>query len=405
MWIIVEKKFQEIEPAFNVGNGNKSFTRNIDGDGKKPIEQKLNREDHEDHEKHENQMKSEYLDLKNLDTKRLEIRNQAKSISKIQKNAVLFTQGPAELNALINDVELKRVIHNNPWEINIKKALENFRKRIYDNSEIKFRIGGRLIYSASKIVHAKSNLIIKESNEAQEDLNINELEGEEFDEFDGNGDSDYDESEDENSGQRSTNIAGILSAISHQKGISSDFNHPNSETIATYKAIRDKELASSYSTYPFYSEDRHGHRFIAPPVRKLYRRINLDDLGKALIKTLNYQIKSSNRNISRRNLASSILPPNILKKAEQERALVELHIKNMLIKINTKFNENNQPVSFLSLIISPDAEGIVRTLLYLLQLVNRKHAELWQIIDDDSIKENIEESTGLDIFITPIKQC
>jgi len=140
-------------------------------------------------------------------------------------------------------------------------------------------------------------------------------------------------------------------------------------------------------------------------VRKIYRRINLDDLGKALIKTLNYQIKSSNGKIFKKNLASSILSANILKKAEDERALVELHIKNMLKRINTIFNENFQPVSFLSLIINPDAEGIVRTLLYLLQLVNRKQAELWQIIDDDSIKENIEESKGIDIFITPIKQC
>ena len=52
-----------------------------------------------------------------------------------------------------------------------------------------------------------------------------------------------------------------------------------------------------FSTYPFYYEDRHGLRYIASPVRKIYRRINLDDLGKALIKTLNYQIKSSNGKI------------------------------------------------------------------------------------------------------------
>ena len=396
MCIIVEKGFQEIKPDFNMGDDHQSFTEKIEVEGEKNIEIQVNQE---------NKIKSEYLDLKNIDTKRLEIRNQAKSISKIQKKSALFTQSPAELNALINDVELKRVIHDNPWEINVEKALENFRKRIYDNSEIKFRIGGRLIYSASKIVHAKSNLVIKESNEAQEDLKINELEGEGFDELDENDDSDYIEGDDENAELNSNNIAGILSVFSHKKGNSSNFNLPNSETIATYKANRDKELASSFSTYPFYNEDRNGLRFIAPPVRKIYRRINLDDLGKALIKTLNYQIKSSNRKISRSNLASSILPPNILKKAEQERALVELHIKNMLKKINTNFSENNQPVSFLSLIITPDAEGIVRTLLYLLQLVNRKQAELWQIIDDDSIKENIEESTGIDIFITPIKQC
>ena len=396
MWIIVEKGFQEIKPNFNVNDGNISFIRKIEGNEEKTIENQVNQE---------NEIKSEFLDLKDFDTKRLEIRNQAKSIGKIQKKSALFTQVPTELNALINDVELKRVIHDNPWEINVEKALENFRKRIYDNSEIKFRIGGRLIYSASKIVHAKSNLVIKESNEAQEDLNINELEGEEFDEFDENDDSDYIEGDGENTELNSNNIAGILSVFSHNEDRSSNPNLPDTETIATYKAKRDKELASSFSTYPFYNEDRHGLRFIAPPVRKIYRRINLDDLGKALIKTLNYQIKSSNKKISRKNLASSILPPNILKKAEEDRALVELHIKNMLMKINTNFSENNQPVSFLSLIITPDAEGIVRTLLYLLQLVNRKQAELWQIIDDDSIKENVEESTGIDIFITPIKQC
>ena len=393
MWIIVEKEFLEIKPNFNLDDKNQNFDGQHNVNVKKNIEIQVN------------QITSEFSDNNIIAKKRLEISNQAKLISKIQTQQSTFTHGPAELNALINDVELKRVIHDNPWEINVEKALENFRKRIYDNSEIKFRIGGRLIYSASKIVHAKSNLVIKESNEAQEDLIINELEGEEFDEFDDDGNSDYPENEDENNELNSNNIAGILSAISYQKNKSSNIDVPNSETIAAYKTNRDRELSSSFSTYPFYYEDRKGLRYIASPVRKIYRRINLDDLGKALIKTLNYQIKSSNRKISNKNLVSSILPDNILKKAEEERALVELHIKNMLKRINSIFIEDNQPVSFLSLIISPDAEGIVRTLLYLLQLVNRKKAELWQIIDDDSINENNQESTGIDIFITPIKQC
>ncbi|MHA1475266.1 MAG: hypothetical protein ACTSQ5_08775 [Promethearchaeota archaeon] len=386
----MEKGFQEIKPEFDAGDKKHSFIGENETDEEKTIE---------------NQTKSGHFDLKKIHKKRHEISNQANIIGRIQKKGALFTHGPAELNTLINDVELKRVIHDNPWEIDVKNALDNFRKRIYKNSEIKFRIGGRLIYSASKIVHAKSNLVIKESNEAQEDLIINELEGDEFDELDGYEDSDYNESDNEINELDSNNIAGILSAITYQKNKSSNFDVSNSETIATYEANRDKELASSFSTYPFYYEDRHGLRYIASPVRKIYRRINLDDLGKALIKTLNYQIKSSNGKIFKKNLASSILSANILKKAEDERALVELHIKNMLKRINTIFNENFQPVSFLSLIINPDAEGIVRTLLYLLQLVNRKQAELWQIIDDDSIKENIEESKGIDIFITPIKQC
>ncbi|MHA1857096.1 MAG: hypothetical protein ACTSYY_13725 [Promethearchaeota archaeon] len=340
------------------------------------------------------------------------LENGAKTIGNIQKHSAMFFQGPAELNALISESELKRVIHNDPWEINIENALNNFKKRMYENSDIKFRIGGRLIYSASKIVHAKSNMVIKESHETQDELNINELEGNEFDELDEfddlDGNNEYDENT-ENYGKgelRSANLNNILAGLKQQNDITFAKSLVTPNDIALYKVERDRELARSFSTYPFYSEDRNGNRFIAPPIRKIYRRINLDDLGKALIKTLHYQIKSSNRRsseLSRKNLASKILPENILKKAEEERALVEFHIDNMLKKIQNIFKEDPQPISFISLILTPDTDGIVRTLLYLLQLVNRKQVELWQIVDDQSNDNNIKESAGIDIFITPIK--
>ena len=65
---------------------------------------------------------------------------------------------------------------------------------------------------------------------------------------------------------------------------------------------------------------------------------------------------------------------------------------------------NDQPVPFLTLIITADPDGIVRTLLYLLQLVNRKKVELWQKIpdtDEATTNSALEVDTGLDIFVTP----
>jgi len=58
MWIIVEKEFQEIKPDFNISDGNQSFTGKLEVDREKTIENQ------------ENKIKSEYLDLKNIDTKR-----------------------------------------------------------------------------------------------------------------------------------------------------------------------------------------------------------------------------------------------------------------------------------------------------------------------------------------------
>jgi len=104
MWIIVEKGFQEIKPEFDVGNKKHSFIGENEADVEKTIE---------------NQTKSGHIDLKNIHKKRHEISNQAKIIGRIQKKKALFTHGPAELNALISDIELKRVIHENPQHLKL----------------------------------------------------------------------------------------------------------------------------------------------------------------------------------------------------------------------------------------------------------------------------------------------
>ncbi|WP_371804249.1 hypothetical protein [Candidatus Lokiarchaeum ossiferum] len=323
-------------------------------------------------------------------------RKTVKMLSEIQESTFLHHQEPADLNCLVQADNLKDILKTNPWKISITQTLDNFQKHMYSNSEMKFRIGGRIIHSASQIVRAKSNLVIHESHETQDQLLINEVNEDELEDME----DDYCDNDDSNKGLNSLNQ--ILGAFGQNQSLTDDTALLyDDETLRNYILERDSEVNATISTHSYYSVDKNGQRFLASPVRKVFRKIELGDLGKALIKTLNYQLRSprkASRKMDSKNLASSILNDNLLKKAEEERALVELQISRMNDRIFQLY-QNNEPISFLSLIISPDPDGIVRTLLYLLQLVNRKKVELWQKIDDE--EKNPDTNIGLDIFVTP----
>ncbi len=319
----------------------------------------------------------------------------AQMISEVQKKTFLCSQEPADLNCLIKTDRLNDIIKNDPWKISIQQTLANFQKRMYSNSEMKFRIGGRIIHSASQIVRAKSNLVIQESHDTQDELLIKEVDEEIFEDFD---DSDEGIMNDPNIDSLNQ-ILGVIGANQSLSDNSTIFF--DDDQIKNYVLERDAEVDATISPHAYYSVDRDGRRFLASPVRKIFRKIELGDLGKALIKTLNYQLRSPRKNHSKLNskcLASKILNENLLKKAEEERALVELQITRMHDHILNLYSPG-EPIAFLKLIINPDPDGIVRTLLYLLQLVNRKFVELWQKVDEEDNKE--ENNVGLNIFVAP----
>jgi chromatin segregation and condensation protein Rec8/ScpA/Scc1 (kleisin family) len=342
-----------------------------------------------------------------------------------------------DIKCLINDQDLSRVINRNPWDFNVKKSLESLQNRIYDNVYIKFRIGGKAIHSASQIVRAKSFLIIQESEETQNNLQINELDQEDLDTPEINVDASANvenltESEvianlkaitNENESDSLAKLAGIETSNS-----SSDFADQFGAAFAGI-SVDSSNLTSE--PIGFFNIDASGEKFLRSPMREVYRKITFQDLGKALFKTLSYQLKSTHIHSSRADInicAEDILPESILKKAEEDRALVELQISKMFNRICELFLPD-QPVSFLKLIITPNADGIVRTLLYLLHLVNRKQIEIWQkcsanIEFSDQIskkkkktsdkEEDLarainssismqEENAGTDIFITPVE--
>jgi chromatin segregation and condensation protein Rec8/ScpA/Scc1 (kleisin family) len=319
----------------------------------------------------------------------------------------LYTsQKSAELNLLIDETKLGKVIKKNPWEINIEKTLSNFNKRIYENSEMKFRIGGRIIYSASQIVRAKSNLVIRDSFETQDELNIREIEVDDTDYDELDNDDYLDEENCENGVEQELSISNNSQdngTNSMTSKINLNLQPLNMNKNSVFQLNSETLLEPDYSTYPFFSEDEKGERYLPSPVRSVYQKISIADLGKSLEKTLKYKILKPDfekgRKILTRSDALKVLPESIIKKAEQERAKVELQINNMYQKILER-KVDKEPVPFISLLISPNREGIVQTLLYLLHLVNRKKIEIFQKIDFDE-EQSPKKSIGIKIFISP----
>ena len=316
-----------------------------------------------------------------------------------------FLQGQKQisLNALITDTELAR-IKKNPWEINLTATLQAFHKRIYQNSEIKFRIGGRVISSASQIVRAKAKFVIQESQETQDELAINEVD--EFPGDDENYDADYDQ-DGEGGMHPFGTMNSILSGLTAGKAGHSpeERNRNTSEEIRAYTELRDAELAQDVPTDRFFSVNREGQHFLASPIREVFRKIDFGDLNNALLQTLKRQLRQPSRRIQDpfKKRIPKILADNILARAKEDRARVEEQIKKMHQRITSLFKDD-QPIPFLTLILTPDPDGIVRTLLYLLQLVNRKKVELWQKLpdtDDSTGGSAVITDTGLDIFVTP----
>lgn len=200
------------------------------------------------------------------------------------------------------------MIKQNPWQIDIKTTLEKIQQRMYKNSEIKFRIGGRVLYSTSRLIHAKSDSIIQDSHHTQDILEENEVSEEDFHDFD-------EEFENDDSNEELINKVGLNAILGKRESITSEINdnYDLNSNISQYLHERDSELKKFSSTNAFFKQDRNGNRYLASPIRKVYRKVDFCELGNALIKTLKYQIRSSNKNYKRNHIrieTDQIIPPN-----------------------------------------------------------------------------------------------
>ena len=261
--------------------------------------------------------------------------------------------------------------------------------------KLNFELVERAIYSAFQIVRVKSVLTVEESQKTQENLRITEIDADDL----GNEDNlaegmDSSENQDFLNEFRlpsdTTNdspLGKLVDAISFLTNPEDMRSVPGFENVVG-NAESCAQLVSMLKSreYHLYDQDRTGKRFLKSPLRQINRHLQFEDLTEALLNTLNYQIrhppKMRSGPGSLHPSIKDILPENIIKKAEDERGLIEDQINNMFEKVKHLYSPEH-PVSFFQLIVSPDIDGIVRTLLYLLHLTNRKKIELWQIFSDD----------------------
>ncbi len=314
---------------------------------------------------------------------------------------------------VVDEGELQKILHRSIWTVDIIKTLDFYKQYMYSNAEIHFRIGGRLIYSASRIVNAKSNSVIHETHETSDQILIRERDPSDpaygdLDNIDNNA-SNYDNSIN-NKIQMRAALQSLLRASTASNlrdiNVQSTLLDPNNAETE-YLPQRDAFLQAHTAMYPFYSEDSTGMRYLAGPVRYVLKKVDLEDLSKALIKTFRVQLKASHSDRTSLTIArmiKKVLPDTILNNTEENLALIEDQIDYLKQKI-THLYVNHNPVRFIEVLLSPTPEGIVNTVLYLLQLTNRKHIQVWQKIEAIPPKNSGEELTdmkfnGSDIYIT-----
>ncbi|MHA1777808.1 MAG: hypothetical protein DRO88_12060 [Promethearchaeia archaeon] len=312
-----------------------------------------------------------------------------------------ISQKAADLGILIDSDEFSKLLKQNPWQIDVKSTLEKIQKRLYSNSEIQLRIGGRVLYSTSRLINVKSTSILHDSQNTQDFLEEIEVLEDEFQ----NNDEDFED--DDSFANRKISMQSILGKSQKRQAFDNNTEIVDDAQLSQYLQERNAMLAQMTSINRFFNQDRDGNRYLSSPLRKVYRKVNFSELGSALIKTFKTQIRTPSKTLKFSPLTKSpdnVLHANLLKKAEEKRVYVEEQISDLYQKIKECYKPNC-PVSFLSLIISPEPEGIVQTVLYLLQLINRKKIEIWQEITE--IEKNKSESfteiddSGLNIFVTP----
>ncbi len=325
-------------------------------------------------------------------------------IKKIRKSfnspSVLSQQYCLDVEKCINRKEVKKIIRENPWDVDVLKSIESFKKKKFPNPEKRFRIGGRMIYSTSKILSAKSDHVLRESHETQNELQIEEVPPEE----------DVEPGEFDNLSDEEDDYQDFLQDMfvpSHQNGEGCE-----NDVYMMENGLADLEMAPGEfesqtgvtinevnPTHSFFKEDKEGMRYLSSPVRKVYRKIDFSDLGRALVNTLKHRInkpkkkkKKSSKEISEGELAAEILPDTILEKTKDKKAQIEECIENMYSRVISKYNGEN-PIPFVNMIDEPSRKTIVETLLYLLHLTNRKKIQLWQACSPED-KDSFETENG-----------
>ncbi len=267
-------------------------------------------------------------------------------------------------NLLLNELSLKKIIRRNIWNCHLDTMLTNYINDIkQEKEEINFRKSGKILFSSSYLLKAKTKRIINDSLDTQdsieevEEINENNFEDEIFD--------DYVEKTEVN-------------------------RHLDLKTIN--QKINNNEIC------------------LKSPKNMVYKAINLNDLARALTEVMKIKDKEKISRKPKDNVTEQIkfLPKSLIENKKEKRENLNIRIQKFYNKLLKAYDD--EPISFLNLLNKPDRQNLVDLLIYILYLCNRKKIKIWQKVNQENNNdvqepkcenyENLDNSRN--IYISPV---
>lgn len=267
-------------------------------------------------------------------------------------------------NLLLNELSLKKIIRRNIWNCHLDTMLTNYINDIkQEKEEINFRKSGKILFSSSYLLKAKTKRIINDSLDTQdsieeiEEINENNFEDEILD--------DYVEKTEVN-------------------------RHLDLRTIN--QKINNNEIC------------------LKSPKNMVYKAINLNDLALALTEVMKIKDKEKISRKLKDNFKEQInfLPKNLIENIKEKRENLNIRIQKFYNKLLRAYD--NEPISFLDLLNKPNRQNLVDLLIYVLYLCNRKKIKIWQRVTQENNNdvqepkcenyENLDNSRN--IYISPV---
>ena len=267
-------------------------------------------------------------------------------------------------NLLLNELSLKKIIRRNIWNCHLDTMLTNYLNDIkQEKEEINFRKSGKILFSSSYLLKAKTKRIINDSLDTQdsieeiEEINENNFEDEILD--------DYIEKTEVN-------------------------RHLDLRTIN--QKINNNEIC------------------LKSPKNMVYKAINLNDLALALTEVMKIKDKEKISRKPKDNFKEQInfLPKSLIENIKEKRENLNIRIQKFYNKLLKAYD--NEPISFLNLLNKPNRQNLVDLLIYILYLCNRKKIKIWQRVTQENNNdvqepkcenyENLDNSRN--IYISPV---
>ena len=299
---------------------------------------------------------------------------------------------------LLNQQELMKGLKRNIWKYELRPMLKGFISNINEfKQDLRFKVSGKILNTSTYVLKTKSNRVINNSLETQEDIKdaqLIELSDEEAliqDSFDQeeNQLEYYDDEED---------LFEVFAELAAENSLSE-------EQLASFKGEKIKRILNLEPS-ELNKKIKNKINLLKIYRKPIYKKIELKDVADAIndvFKAKEIELKSKTskpRKIDKSKLP--FLPENLIANAEKKRMNFEKRIEDFYMNLKSMYSDG--PISFLTLIQEPNAKALVNTLLIVLHLINQKRIELWKKCaeTEGSSDGNLSENNGQNIFISPL---